>query len=141
MRAPIPEKLPADMASVADDLSRSADKMLCLKEAYLVLSRKYRGYRYKTYFHIFDFFKNDVDVNWRKSGFLHCTNLNNLLIALLVKSGHFKEWDIERRWTLIWYISPHEYLRVKIGDSEYVNVDLWGKAYGIDFGDYAHGLH
>jgi len=26
-------------------------------------------------------------------------------------------------------------------EEKYINIDLWGKAYGIKFGEYAHGFH
>ena len=60
---------------------------------------------------------------------------------LLVKSELFDEEDIKLKWTLVWHISPHQYLTIKINQNEYINIDLWGKAYGINFGDYAHGFH
>lgn len=75
-----------------------------------------------------------------KKGFLHCTKLNYLIRILLIKGGLFKEEDIELRWTSTWLIFPHQYLKVKINKNKFINVDLWGKAYGIPFGSYARGF-
>ncbi len=76
---------------------------------------------------------------WNESGFMHCTNINYVLRTLLIKSGHFADDDIQIKWTIVWYISPHQYLRIKTGD-KYVNVDVWGYVYGIKYGEYAYGF-
>ncbi|NLC31349.1 MAG: hypothetical protein GX765_04845 [Candidatus Moranbacteria bacterium] len=85
-------------------------------------------------------FKKDVCFLWNQDGFLHCTNINYLARILLIESGFFKEEDIVLKWTLVWYISPHQYLRVKMIDDEFINVDIWAKNYKIEFGDYARGF-
>jgi len=86
-------------------------------------------------------FISDVDKIWAKKGFLHCNVLNYLMRILLIKSGLFNEKDIKLKWTLVWYVSPHQYLEIKINPNEIINVDLWANAYGVCFGDYAHGFH
>ena len=53
----------------------------------------------------------------------------------------FNEDDIKLRKSLSWWISPHQYLEVKISDNKSFNVDPWFRDYGIKFGDYAHGFH
>jgi hypothetical protein len=104
------------------------------------LISKYRGYRGKTWIKIFDIFENDINVLWSKNGFLHCTSINYVMRILLVKSGFFTEDDLRLKWTHVGYISPHQYLQVKV-DEKLINVDIWAYAYGIKFGDYAHGFH
>jgi hypothetical protein len=140
-KAKIPLNLPEDMNKVILKLKKSKNKRECLQNAYSILTRKYIGNRIKTYTCIFDLFYSNLYKIWSKSGFLHCNKINYLLRILLIKSGFFKESDIELKWTLLWYISPHQYLRIKIDDSHKINVDVWGKAYKIKFGDYAHGFH
>jgi len=71
---------------------------------------------------------------------MHCTNINRILKSLLIGSGLFREEDIRIKWTLIWYVSPHQHVQVRIGD-RWINVDIWAHAYGIEFGDYTHGFH
>jgi hypothetical protein len=85
-------------------------------------------------------FSSGIEDLWNRSGFLHCTNQNYLLALLLVKSRKFTENDIEPKWTLLWGLSPHQYLKVKVGDN-YKNIDAWAARYGIGFGRYAHGFH
>lgn len=137
----IPDKLPESLQNVVEELRKSKNKEECLRRAYDVLSAKYRGYKFRTYLKLHEHFIFDVERLWKKSGFLHCTNFNYLLRILLIQSGFFKSEDIIKKWTLLYYISPHQYLKIKINDQEFVNVDLWGKIYGIKLGDYMRGFH
>lgn len=139
-KTPIPDVLPEEMQKIINEIKKSLNKEECLKKAYEILISKYRGYRVKTYIKLFDVFKHDIATLWDKNGFLHCTNLNYLLRALLIRSDFFTEDEIHLRWTHIWYISPHQFVQVKI-DNKLVNVDIWAYAYGIKFGDNAHGFH
>lgn len=131
--------LPSSMEEVILVLKRSKTREECLKTAYDILIAKYRGHRLKTYTKLFKIFIHDIEMLWNKSGFMHCTNINYVLRTLLIKSGHFTEDDIQIKWTLVWHISPHQYLRIKTSD-KYVNVDVWGYVYGIKYGDYAYGF-
>ncbi len=134
----IKESLPSSMEEVVLELKKSNTKAECLKKAYDILITKYRGHRLKTYTKFFRLFIHDIELLWNESGFMHCTNINYVLRTLLIKSGHFTEDDIRIKWTTVWYMSPHQYLRIKTGD-KYVNVDVWGYVYGIKYGDYAYG--
>ena len=140
-KAKIPKKLPKGMQDVVDKLKKSKNKEDCLRKAYDILSKKYRGCRFYTYRKFFDLFITDLDKLWAKNGCLHCTHCCYLVRVLLVESGFFKDRDIKLKWAFVWYVSPHRYLNVKIRENKSVNIDLWGKAYGIKFGDYAHGFH
>lgn len=140
-KAKIPLKLPKDMQLLVSKLKKSKNKEDCLKKAYSFLSKKYTGSRLKTYIRFFALFSSDIGKMWGKSGYLQCNKINYLLRILLVKSGFFKDEDIKLKWTLVWYLSPHQYLNIRLDKNKSVNVDIWGKAYGIRFGDYAHGFH
>jgi hypothetical protein len=137
----IPESLPEGMQMVIEQLKNSLNQEDCLKNAYEIMTKKYRGYRVKTYSQLYKVFESDLEKMWERNGFMHCHSLNYLMRILLVKSGHFENGAIENRWTAIWYISPHQYLNVRLENGNSVNVDIWGAVYGIEFGDYAHGFH
>lgn len=139
-RTPLPQESPEKMHPALADLQRSKDQMDCLHKTYNLLTKKYRGYRVKTYTRIFDIFEKNLGILWNKTGFLHCTNINYIMRFLLIQSGFFKEKDIRTKWTLLWYISPHQYLQIRI-NTTWVNIDVWAYTYGIRFGDYAHGFH
>ncbi len=132
--------LPAGIAEMIAVLKKSADKESCLKAAYGIMTSKYRGYRMETYVRFLDIFRRDLDKIWNEKGFIHCTTMNSLMKILLTKSGFFNDDEIKTKWTAIWYISPHQYLGVKL-NGRWVNVDIWGHAFGIGLGDYAHGFH
>lgn len=133
--------LPQKMDECVSILKKSTNKETCLRTAYDILANKYHGNRLKTLTRLPELFVRDTDTLWKKKGFLHCTNINLLLEVLLMGSGHFHKKDIRRQWTLLWGVSPHQYLRVNVGKGKWLSVDIWAKTYGIAFGDYAHGFH
>lgn len=139
-KTPIPSKITPEMEIVIEDLKKSPDQMTCLKNAYTILTKKYHGGYLETYIHLFSAFEQDIDNLWAKEGFLHCTNINFILRTLLIKSEFFTEDDIRLQWTLIGYVSPHQYLEIRIEDT-WIAVDVWANVYGIQFGDKAHGFH
>ena len=137
----IPKNLPEEMQKTINEIKLSPNQEQCLRKTYEVMINKYRGYRFKTYIRLFQIFTFDVQKLWGRTGFIHCHNANYLMRILLVKSGFFNNNDINNRWALIWYISPHQYLRIKLDNGQYANIDIWGATYEIKFGDYAHGFH
>jgi len=137
----IPTNLPQEIEIKIELLRQVNSQEECLQKAYELLIKKYHGNRLKTLTHFFELFSRSLEELWARDGFMHCTNLNWLLRTLLVRSGHFTEHDITAHWTLLWYVSPHQYLRVTMKDGRRVNVDTWAHTYGIPFGDYAHGFH
>ena len=140
-KKPIPDKLPAEMEQIVEELKHLNSKEECLKRAYEIMIGRYRGYRFRTYWQLHKAWEMDLEKIWKKTGFLHCHAMNYLLRVLLVKSGWFQDDDIQLKYSLVWYVSPHQYLRVKIEDNKFVNVDVWNYNYGKKFGDYAHGFH
>lgn len=128
------------MQNVIDELKNAKNQEECLRMAYNILIAKYHGDRIKTITKFFNIFESDINILWSKNGFLHCSNINYILKTLLIKSGFFKEEDIRTRWTLIWFVSPHQYAQVRI-NNRWINIDIWAHVFGIELGDYAHGFH
>jgi hypothetical protein len=139
-KTPLKENIPEEMQSVILELKKCPSREECLKATFRILTQKYRGYRMRTYLMINEIFTSDLHELWHRRGFLHCTNINYLMRTLLVGSGHFRDDELVLRWTQIWYLSPHQYIEVKMND-RMINIDVWAYAYGIKFGDYAHGFH
>jgi len=136
----IPDKIPPAMQLVVEELKKSKSKEECLKKAFAVITSKYGGHKLKTYILIWRIFTADLEKIWRWNGFLHCIHFIYLMRVLLIKSGHFKDKDIKRKWTLVCYFSPHSYLDINLGNRT-IHADPWGRAYGIKLGDYTHGFH
>jgi hypothetical protein len=138
-------RLPANLNEEVDkavrQIQRLSDKESALQKAYEIITTKYYGHRFKTLVKFPDIFSSGLDDLWNRSGFMHCTNQNYLLSLLLVKSGAFTEDDIKRKWTMLWGVSPHQYLKVKLNDNKIIDVDAWSAHCGIKFGDHAHGFH
>lgn len=111
-----------------------------LLRSYGLFSQRYHGERLYTLTHFFELFEPSLEKLRTKSGAMHCTNINRLFKAELLASGLFSETDIKTRWTLLWYVSPHQYLQIKTEDG-WTSVDIWAKTFGIGFGDHAHGFH
>ena len=135
----IPKKIPPEMEKIAKSFRKIKSKEKRIRKIYDFLTSRYKMGRIKTYMRIFDLFQ-PIDKIWSRRSFIHCMNLNYLFTILLVKSG-FDEDDINVKWTLVFYLSPHQYLNIKTGKNKSINVDAWGKSYGIKFGDYARGFH
>jgi hypothetical protein len=139
-KTPLPENLPKELKEALHIASNSKNKEEFLFTIYNLLIKKYKGNRLKTFTKIFEIKEKNLDLLWHKNGFLHCTNINYILRSLLINSKFFKESDIRIKWTLIWYISPHQYLQINVGN-KWINVDIWSHNFGIKFGDYSHGWH
>ena len=136
----IPEKLPKSMQEAVDKLKKSKGKEDCLRRAYDIVTKRYNGCTWKTYPLLYRIVRPSLERLWERNGFLHCHHHNFLLRVLLVRSGFFKEDDVKLKWTLKWYISPHQYLRVRLGKDKFVNVDAWAHVYGVGLGDYSCGF-
>ena len=137
----IPEQIPKGMQEAVEELKKTTNQDECLRKAYEIITKRFKGYRFKTVTRIPQIFSFDLDGFWNTPGFMLCHNMAWLLRILLVKSGHFENEDLVGKWTQVWYISPHHYLKVKMKDGRVINVDTWGANQGVKFGDYAHGFH
>jgi hypothetical protein len=135
------ELLKGEIEMVVQDLRKLNTKEEVLEAAYKAITTRYEGKRFHTYIKIFDLFSDGIQDLWNRRGFMHCTNQNYLLHNLLVASGKFKNSDIKAKWTLYFGVSPHQYLQIKTGKNKFINIDAWSAAYGIKYGDYAHGFH
>lgn len=135
-KSDLPKKVPTILQKTINKLKKSKNKEDCLKDAYKIITKKYWGCN--TFHNFSDLFITDIKKLWKKKSPLHCTNLNYLLRVLLIKSEIFSKDDIEQKLTYVYYFWPHQYLRIKINNKKYINVDLWGKSHGIKFGNYAH---
>ncbi len=140
-KEPIPQELPTGMVELVERVRSAKNKKQALQTAYEALAGKYRGYKAMTYLKLWRVWETDLDKIWQRSGFLHCTTMNYLLRIILIKSGWFKEEDIRFGYAMIWYISLHQYLKVRVAPNEWIKADLWYHHYGKKLGDYGHGFH
>lgn len=104
-----------------------------------LLSTRYRSMRFLTYLLFWRWFETDPNKLWNRLGPLHCTHQNFLLRVLMVKSGQVKDEDIELGYALVWHISPHQFLKFKVGGKT-IAVDPWNYFFGAKLGTYASGF-
>lgn len=128
-----------DLLWAVEKVRAAGSKELALKRASEVVTERCRGYRLRTYLYFWKAFETDPNRLWQRTGFMHCTHQNFLLRTLLVKSGWFLEDEIKLGYSLVWYISPHQYLKIKL-DDRVVAADPWNHRFGVPLGYYASGF-
>ncbi|MBN1792067.1 hypothetical protein JW826_00045 [Candidatus Woesearchaeota archaeon] len=148
-KLPIPGKIPAGLERAVRDLKRkNRTKESFLRATFDFLRQKYTLSRMKVILEFPELFKTDLEYLWRRTGHLHCTNVNYLLRVMLVKSGLFKDSDIKPMNTNTWFVMPHQYLRVDVTDKnakaggarKEIDVDISTYDFGIPYGSHAGGL-
>ena len=95
------------------------------------------GARFQTLPKIKRAFEKDPNILWSRKGYMHCTHQNYLVRILLVKSGWLKDKQITLGYSLIWYISPHQYLKIKLDKHKTIAIDPWNMNRGAKLGEYA----
>jgi len=138
----LPKNIPEGMKKEILKLKKSKNKLSCLEKAYLVVAKRYYGSYLEAFWRFWKLFISNIFTIWNMKGkSMLCTHQNFVLRVLLVKSGCFKDSDIKIKWTMVGYISPHQYLMVHVGNGKWIYIDMWGSSKGIKFGDYARRLH
>ncbi len=139
-KTPLPKTCPHEINSIILQLQKLQTKEQYLKGAYDFITNRYESRRLDTVFKVFELYSTSLESLWNREGFMHCTNQNYLLAILLVRSGLFAESDIKLQWALV-DLCPHQYLKIKLHDERWVEVDCWGRHYGVGFGNHAHGFN
>ncbi|MDP3918810.1 MAG: hypothetical protein Q8Q35_02815 [Nanoarchaeota archaeon] len=86
------------------------------------MSERFNGCN--VYAKLISYFFKSIDVIWDNNQSTHCTNLNYILRYLLIHSGKFTEKDIKRKYSLVLYILPHQFLKVNVG-KKWIIADSW----------------
>jgi hypothetical protein len=139
-KEPLPKELNKTFRAIIEHLNACENKEEALKEAFKITSTRFSSSRLKLIIRIKRIFIKDPERMWQKK-FLYCFQVNYLLRMFLVKSKWFQDKDIKLKFSFVYYFIPHQYLRIKINDNQYMNVDPWGYDYGVKFGDYLYGFH
>lgn len=140
-KSPIEQTLNDEILQHLNELSSIQQPEQYARAAYDLITTQYDSYRGKTLTRAHELWSRDLNSLWQRDGFLHCTNQNYLIALLLVHGKLFKTDDIKRRWTFIWFFSPHQYLRVRMPDGTWKNIDAWGRSYNVPFGKPAQGFN
>jgi len=134
-----PQPWPEGIQQTLAELKKCQNKETCLRRAYDILNDRFYGQPLATWKKPYLLFTQNLETIWNEK-ILLCTNFSRLLKFLLVQSGHFQPEEIHLNWTVVFWLSPHNYARVWLDNTRFVNVDIWGAKNGIAYGDYAHGF-
>ena len=139
-KRPLPNpKLTKALEKAIKEVKKQKTKSAALKKAYNIISRRKHAGKWQTYIFLHKIWLSPEQI-MKEKGFLHCSNINYLLRILLINSGKFKEEDIKHKFSLIYYLSPHQYMQVKT-EKGWTDVDPWGAKYGLKLGQYAHSFN
>lgn len=142
-KEPIPEISNPDFVECIERLRRQPTQLTAMQLGLEILSEKFESRRFKSLLYVNRAFEHDPNMLWYRKGFMHCTQQNELLRILLVKSGQVRDVDIRLGYSLVWYISIHQFLIVKVRDKNAVRevaLDPWNYGLGASLGKYATGF-
>ncbi len=129
----IPDEIPEKLKEKIREFSHNSDKEDFLKKSFFYITSKWGGGRMNLIYKLRLLFDKDISKIFNTKGYLHCTTMNFLLRTMLVKSGFFRDEDIELKSHSSWIV-PHQYLKVKIKEGEFVKLDIWAYQFGVDYG-------
>lgn len=136
-KVPLPKDIPFEMKKYLSRVKKCKNKEECLKKTYTIISQRFIGG--PSWNNVFGYTSNDVHKIWFVKKDQHCTAMNYLMRIFLVKSGYFYESDILLKYTHL-FLSPHQYLYIKIKRDTWIKVDPWAGTKGYPLGEYAHGF-
>ncbi len=136
-KSKLPKEIPVELQDKIAQLNSSAkDDSEFLKLAYDYITTKYTGGHAET---ITMFWRAFGDTFGKSPGFLPCNAQNYILRTMLVRSGRFKDSDVQVKVALFTKFI-HQYLLVKVGDT-FIVVDPWANFMGIPLGKTVSLFH
>lgn len=139
-KAPLTKITNQNLQKTINQLKQAPSAEAATKQALEILKAKYDSGTVRTYFFFWMATQSDPNVLWDRKGFMHCTQQNHLLRLLLVKSEQVEERDIRLGYSLIWYISIHQYLKITLEKDRTVGVDPWSYGRGAKWNEFASGF-
>lgn len=98
---------------------KSKDKEKTLRNVYSFVEKCYSSEKYNLFLFLWKHFYTDAEKLIGKNQFLPCHVQNLILVTLLVNTGQFKESEIERKQTITYFGTAHQYIIVKINGKRY----------------------
>ena len=126
----LPRRLPGNLRREVIKLKGNKEQVL--RKAYKIVTSKFYGLRGYTLLYMSKMMWRNPSLVWRRGGFAQCSTQTYFLRLFLVKSGKFKDEDIEVYHHPLG-LNIHQILRVKVGKKK-VFLDPWAKKLGIPFG-------
>lgn len=140
VKEPIPSITNPDLLATIAKLRRASSLEKAVQTSLDILASKYQSKRFETYLFFYKWYEKDPNKLWHRSGFMHCTQQNYLLRILLIESGWLTDDAIELGFSLVWYVSPHQFLKLRLSKNKHLAADPWNYRLGAGFGYYASGF-
>ncbi len=139
VKEPIPAITNSRFLAAIEEVKKTPNTEAAMHKALDILADKFESKRFETYLLYWRLFERDPNKLWDRHGFLHCVQQNYLFRILMVKSEKLREDQIVLEKSLVWYISPHQYLKI-ILPTRTIAVDPWHYERGVGFGRYGTGF-
>ncbi len=136
----IPPTTHPQLKAAINKLKHMSSEKKAIEAAFELLAKKYKSGRFRTYLYFWRAFETDPNRLWDRQGFLHCHQQNFLLRLLLVKSGWIRAESLRPGYSLVWYVSPHQFLVYQKGKHRRLALDPWNYHHGTKIGEYATGF-
>ena len=139
-KKPLPRHLSDQIQGEIDSLAKMySNQGMFLRAAYELIAKRYPMKAISTLLHIPTLYIHSPEKLWNMKGkFIACHQACLLLRIFLVRSKIFSDDDIRVKYSVV-NLNTHQYLQVN-AEGSWIDVDVWGKKYGIPFGQYGHGL-
>ncbi len=121
------------------EVKQQPNALQAMQYALDVMAQRYDSKAFDSVFHISKLFDRGVNKLWKRTGFMHCTQQNYLLRTLLVKGNKISDENIRLGYSLVWGISPHQFLIVRYKGQE-IALDPWNYGRGAKLGRFASGF-
>ncbi len=139
-KEPIPEITDKSLQKEIELVKAARTKNEAIEQAMDSVTKKFKSGRFLTYALFWKTWETNPNKLWRRDGFMHCTQENFLVRVILVKSGWVKDEEISYGYGMVWYISPHQYLKIDLDGNKKTALDPWNYYYGAKIGTYASGF-
>lgn len=139
VKEPIPPITDPDFLDAIEQVRKTRSVEEAMQKAVDILKAKYKAKRFETYLKYPRILEKDPNKLWKRSGFMHCPQQNYLFRILMVKSGKLRDSEIELGYSLVWHVSPHQFLKVHT-PKRTLAVDPWNYELGAMIGKYASGF-
>jgi len=139
VKEPIPPITNPDLQAAILMIKRQPTALQAMQAGMELLSRKYESKRFQLLLQFWKIWEKDPNKLWARTGIMHCTQLNYLLRVLLVKGNKIQDTHIELGYSLVWYVSPHQFLIVKYKGND-IALDPWNYDLGAYLNTFASGF-
>lgn len=138
-KQPIPLITNPDLKHAINWIRNQPTQEQAIERALDLLEQKYDSIRLLSIIELWKLYGSDPNELWDRKGFMHCTHQNFLLRVLLVESGKVRDANLSLGHSLVFHISPHQFLILHRGN-EKIALDPWNYGLGAKIGQYASGF-